>query len=225
MAVAGKGNVVSFDGKDWSLLTDYANPGELENNFVLMVTVSSESAIEMNNLHETKMYRQNSELVTCAQTALPVYLRGSLPAAFPEVTKYQIYRNNSYHKIAFPPSTSFEENNSLSYSTYYQISAIYDDDDRNESERSERVYISTVENEHIDAAIRIFPTFFTNALTLQGHEFVSRIEVVTVTGKVCMIINTPHPAIDTSTLPSGIYFFRIYDVYHRQRVIKAVKGN
>ena len=245
----GKGNLVSFDGVNWFRLNEDEEPGEFEINFVLTAIVSSESGVsslqgtkqsgnpslvrmkqsgEIQHpglLHKLAMtIPENSSLRGTKQSGispdLPLSLRSSVPTAFPEVTKYRVYRSGSFHK-EFTPSQLTYTDTYLTNTYYYQVSAFYD---QVESEKSETAYITIVNNDFIDASIRISPTHFTNYITLHGYENVSRVEIISVSGKVLHVVTNPNEQINTSSLPPGVYFFLIFDVNNKQRVIKGVKG-
>jgi len=147
----------------------------------------------------------------------PVSLRTSVPASFPEITKYRVYRNGSYLKEVNSSQTSCEDTN-LSGTVYYQVTAFYE---QLESEKSDSVSITV---EIADTSFRLYPVPFTNSLTLQGYENVKRIEAVSVSGLVLLVVNNPDQEINTTWLASGVYFFRIYDLNNKLKVIKAIKA-
>ena len=229
--VNGKGNLVSVDGIEWYRLNDDDEIGEYNFNFVLTAIVSSENGNLSSRSKNTDfpiltpVIRTNNSPLQANKSALPlndnpVSLRNSIPTAFPEITKYRIYRSGSFHKEVSPTVLTYTDTY-LSNSYYYQVSAFYD---QFESEKSEIARIMTVNNDFINTSIRILPTQFTNYITLQGYENVSRIEVISVSGKVMMVVNHPNQQINTSSLLPGLYFFRIYDNNNRQFVFKAVRG-
>ena len=248
--VAGKGNVRSFDGKDWGQLLD--DNSTYDNNFIVAAVISSETGNltenKVNSLQISDIFsgnpnvqprsdlrakaniqlsETNESAIRIRQSAVPlteqtILTQNAVPALFPEITKYRIYRNESHHREIVAPTTSYTENYENTSSLFYEITAFYD---RFESERSERVYVTIVDNEYRgEVAVHIYPTLFTNSLSIHGHEFVSKIEVISVIGKICLVENNPKNTIDTSSLAPGLYFLRIYDIYNNLKIIKAVKS-
>ena len=226
-AINGKGNICSTDGKEWVRFNEGEEPGEYDYNFIIAAVVSSESDDLPDKMLSTRTTERkiSQRLMTPRKTMMalddtPVSLRSSLPAQFPEITKYIIYRAGSYHKVIEAPATSHTDV-SAAYNIYYEVSAVYD---QVESARSEKAYISTVANDGIGStSIHITPTLFSDYLSLQGYESVSRIDVVSVSGKVSLVVTNPGQTIHTTSLTPGLYFFRIYDLQNKLTVMKAIK--
>ena len=226
-AVNGKGNICSVDGLEWFQLNDGEAPGDYDYNFVVTAIVTSENG-ELSVLSKNAgianfkpSIRTNYNPAQPRQTAFTwsentVSLRSAVPAAFPEITKYRVYRNGSYLKEVEPSETTCIDTD-LSGTVYYHVSAFYD---QLESEKSDSVFITV---ELIDTSIRLFPVPFSNSVTLQGYEHVSRIEAVSVSGLVLLVVNNPEQEVNTSSLSPGVYFFRIYDRNNKLTVIKAIK--
>ena len=255
--VSAKGNLVSFDGIEWNQYSDYSDSDNSSVNFIVSAIVSSENinlslqsksndvtkqpdvttVVNKNPLARKAMLPledHSISLHSAVPTAsspvedYPVSLRSAMPAVFPEIKKYRIYRNGSLFREVNAPETTCTDVYRGS-STYYEITAVYNDSEgeKDESERSERVNIVVVENTFIEAfaSVQIFPTRFTDYLSLQGHELVKRVEVMSVSGKVCLVVTNPDKSIHTSSLAPGLYFIRIYDLHNNQKVIKAIKVN
>ena len=204
-AVNGKGNICSVDGIEWFQLNDGKEPGAYDYNFIVSAIVSSESG----NL---SVLSKNTD----AYIPQTVSLRSSVPASFPEITKYRVYRNGSYLKEVGASQTSCMDTD-LSGTVYYQVSAFYD---RLESEKSDSIFFTVA---IADISILLYPAPFHDYLTLQGYENVSRIEAVSVSGLVLLVVNNPEQEINTASLSPGIYFFRIYDLNNKLKVIKTIK--
>ena len=232
-AVNGKGNIYSFDGEEWYTLYNENKPDDFNYNFILSAIVSSESG-SLTDDAITYASTRSSEIIAGNGNIRPhaldynisvddVSLRSSLPAAFPEVTKYKIYRCNttctSYREVSVS-ETTYMDNTSLDY--LYMVTALYGDI---ESEGSNRAPISPLDIENIDVSVNIFPTRFSGYVSLKGYEYVVRMDVIAVSGKICLTVKNPGETINTSSLSPGMYFFRIYDNNGRQRVIKAIKTN
>ena len=232
--VNGKGNVYSNDGENWGNLHDENTPDKFNYNFVVSAVVSSERGTITNSSEVTEagILKYNFKMTSKSENVLPriaelrmesnISLRSSIPAPFPELTKSRIYRNGSVHRDVSASNSTYIDKTSNSYPYVYSVSAIYGD---MESEKSDMVNITTVDMEVIDASVNIFPTTFSDNTYLRGHEFVSRIEVLSISGKTCLVVNSPGETIDTSSLMPGIYFFRVYSNNNLQKVIKAIKTN
>ena len=228
-AVNGKGNMCSFNGIDWFLLNEDEEPDSYNYNFVISAIITSENGGTSTRSNEasfsdiSKVIKNNAP-TQLRKSTLPinaqVSIRNSAPAAFPKITNYRIYRSGSFVKDVSPSQTSGSDTYLIN-SVYYQVSAIYD---QLESEKSDTARIIIVKNDLLANSVQISPTYFTNYITLQGYEHVSRMEVVSITGKLMLTLNRPSQQIGTSSLPPGIYFFRLYDFNNRNTIIKAVKS-
>ena len=240
-AVDGKGNIYSSDGEDWLSLKPETN----NFNFVISAIISSESGTLPDN-NSPDVSSQSAEIIIKNSgvnsriseykvfgndnlTRIPVSLRsgvpvnGSIPAAFPELTGFKIYRCHnsctSYKELS-ASQTSYMENTSIDYS--YVVTAFYGNI---ESEYSNRANISPVDIESIETLFDLFPTRFSGLVYLRGYEKIARVEIISVTGKVCLVVNNPNVTINTSSLSPGLYFFRLSDNNGRQKVVKAIKTN
>ena len=229
--ISGKGNLCSVDGLEWWELNEGEAPGEFEYNFIVAALISSETGVlsTLSRSHDIANKSKSGKMAVppnlqLRKVALNIddqtfSTRSSMPAAFPEITKHRIYRNGSYYKEVIAPETSYLDSYNTS-NTYYQVSAIYD---LGESEKSEIANITVVANETLGTSVQIFPTHFSDFITLQGSELVKRIEFFSLSGKVCLVVAQPGQQINTNSLASGLYFIRIIDVYNRQHVVKAIK--
>ena len=244
-AVDGKGNILSFDGEEWFRLYEESKPDDFNYNFVLSAIVSSESGTLTGNkssdvsVHSSEKILGKGDIIprlsennlsennSSAQS--PVFIRsgipvnGSIPTAFPEITSFRLYRCQTMctsFKEVSASETTFMENSSLDYS--YVVTALYGNI---ESGYSNKAIISPVDIESINTFIDLFPTRFSGFVYLNGYEYISRVEVISVTGKVCLIINNPNETINTSLLSPGLYFFRLSDRSGQQKVVKAIKTN
>ncbi len=232
-AIDGKGNICSYDGNEWSKLYNDNDPDERDYNFIVTAIISSENGNLSGNSKSYDVSERSSEIAISTKNIqtraakLPlddnaVSLRSSAPAAFPEITKYIIYRSGSPYKNMDASETTYTFSDYVS-TRYYEVSALYDD--VIESEKSDKAYITIVGTDYINASVSISPTRFSNYVSLKGYESVTRVDVVSVSGKICLVVNNPNETIDTSSLSPGLYFFRIYDKNNKQIVIKAIKAN
>jgi hypothetical protein len=255
-AANGKGNIYSVDGISWETLYEEEYPGEFDYNFIVSAIVSSEAGIvnDACGNNERSLTRDAGEVIktrTVEPGRTKVDIRtstispyNSMPAVFPEVTKYGIYSGDAASRpTSFPEitkyliyrtrsifeylndtsATNYIDRRPFSSSSYYEISAFYGEI---ESEKSNKAYITTVDNaENIDGiAADIYPTRFFGSVSLKGFDAVTRVDVVSVSGKICLVVNHPDRTIDTSSLTQGLYFFRIYGPNNRViKVVRAVK--
>jgi hypothetical protein len=237
-AVNGKGNIYSVDGKNWKTLYDESTPDKFNYNFIVSAIVSSErgsSVYKSESDHretlkhsdgaspvKTKSVRPYATTRGVSDTSsVPLY--NAIPTAFPELTRYRIYRSNSFWEYVNDPSaTHYIDKGTFASSFYYEISAFYG---TVESEKSDKAYITTANNAENTALIAdIYPTRFSASVSLKGHEAVTRVDIVSVSGKVCLAVNRPSGTIDTSSLAPGLYFFRIYGSNNQVlKVVRAVK--
>jgi hypothetical protein len=227
--VDGKGNLYSFDGESWGTFYDEGDTDEY--NAIVSAVISSECGTLSGN-DALKILERSSEMTVDAGLVKPRtleapvhttsgYIPSSMPAAFPEVTKYRIYYNGKYDREVDGSETGYVgENPYYNPESYYEITAFYGDI---ESERSNQAKIQTVDAQHVDEFVAdLYPTRFSGSVYLKGNEVVTRVDVVSAVGKICLVVNRPNERIDTSSLSPGIYFFRIYN--RNNQIIKVVRG-
>ena len=227
-AVQGKGNIYSFDGKNWyNLYDDIKNPEDYNYNFFVAAVVSSiekDISIADDNPSSRSGYALSSLTTELQVASLPlpetVTLRSMRPAAFPEATNYHIYRDN-IRIASVPPVPRRYLDDLPSRKTFYQVSAVYNGF---EGQRSATVSIDPVSNLSVESnEIQIYPSVFTNQVKLSGYERIKKIEVYTVTGRLSLRIDNPDNIIYTESLQSGLYFFRIYTADNTFTVLRGVK--
>ncbi|MDR1722937.1 MAG: T9SS type A sorting domain-containing protein [Tannerella sp.] len=234
--VSGKGNLASWDGEEWFRVED---EGGESVNFAVAAVISSLKGD--NNLLSAKagddemiLSRRNLDgMKKSAFVASQTYGGGistradgevetsasSLPTAFPDETQYRIYRQNTKLKDVDASQTSYMDRTSNS-EYFYHVTALYGEAESSKSNQA-KITISAAEN--IDASVDLFPSSFSNFIKLKGYERVVRIEAISVTGQVCLALYRPDDTIDVSSLPPGMYFFRIYLNNNVVKVVKAIK--
>ncbi|MDR0835421.1 MAG: hypothetical protein LBN11_02425, partial [Tannerella sp.] len=225
-AVNGKGNIFSENGTDWHNLYDEDYPGEYNFNFIVTAVVSSEkgvlSPVQSTTARIGHITSQKNALklrsIQKTRLLAPVDLQNNVPIAFPQIGKYKLYRMGSTYLTVNGAETSFVEVTS-SNNYIYQVSAFYGEV---ESPKSNMVGISTVAIENADDSVDIYPSAFSKSVHFKGFEYSTRLDVVSVTGKICMRLENVGQTIDTSSLIPGIYFFRIYG--DNNMVLKTVKA-
>lgn len=210
-AIDGKGNIFSIDGKTWDTLL--AAEG-LDVNFVISFTVTSENgelinsaslsrtqSLIMKPIENIKMTIQKSELASLAQD-------GFLITEFPELTGYQVYRNQT--KLATLPAstTQYTDKEVATNSPIYQVTSLYND---RESAPATAQIETDVANEQIirENEVNIQPSLFSEQINILNNEQVKLLEIFTANGKLVRKIQHPESSVNTGSLPQGVYFFRL----------------
>ena len=236
--VDGKGNIFSFDAESWEKLYDESTPNKYDYNFIISAIVSSENGSLTDDGDIVRVPSRSSEIilsngsVKSRVSELPfsedgISVRSSVPAAFPEITKYKLYRGSqdaltAYYTDVNASDTTYVDRTALK-DNFYEITALYGNV---ESERSNKSGISPyVDIGNVHASVDLYPTKFSAVVYLKGHEYVTRLDVFSVSGNVYLVVNNPGETVDTSSLLPGLYFFRITDSNGQQRVVKAIKTN
>lgn len=225
-AVNGKGNLVSTDGENWEYLYE---PSEKEDenydfNFLMAAIVSSrqqdipltkatasESKVILNKSSVTSVRTQKAESAPS--------LRSAQATAFPNITGYNIYRNESkVGTVSDKSVTQFTDKQVPTDRLTYRVSALYRNDESKKSEASQEI---SVANEQITLSeTGITPTSFTSQVQLTGYEKINLLEIISSDGKTVLKQKAPEATVYTSSLAPGIYFFRL----HTDRGVKVIKG-
>ena len=228
-----KGNICALDFDDddieWELLNDNEEPGTYNYNFIISAIVSSESGdlpvqteskpVVTRSPEQTANHHAFTRKTPIPLTENEVSLRNAVPAPFPEITKYRIYKDGSFYEDISPTTTNFLDTD-ITKDVFYEVSSFYN---LVESDKSDKVFVTVIDIDLPDSSLLIYPTLFTNYVSLRGYESVSRIDVLTSSGRTNMVVTHPGEQIDTSSLARGLYFFRITDIHKKQKVIKAIK--
>lgn len=223
-AINGKGNLVSVDGENWEYVYD---PSEIEeenfdNNFLLAAIISSEQReipVTKTTSDSRILLRKSSAKPLLTRTETYSSLRSTQAAAFPEITGYNIYRNESkVGNVSNKSITEFTDKQVPAARLIYHVSALYGDNESKKSEASAEISVNN-ENIHLSAA-GVTPTSFTDQIHLTGNDKVNWLEVISTDGKTVIKQKNPDATIYTGSLPSGIYFFRL----HTDKGIKVIKG-
>lgn len=226
-AINGKGNLVSLDGENWEYLYEPSENEEenYDNNFMLAAVVSS----EQKEIPDTKATASDRNIILSKSSVTPSFtkrtetnssLRSTEATTFPEITGYNIYRNDiKVGNVSNKSITEYTDKQVPAARFTYQVSTLYENN--NESKKSEASAEVSVNNESIRTSeVTVTPTSFTDKIQLTGNEKVYLLEVVSADGKLVIKQNNPEATIYTGSLPSGIYFFRI----HTDKEIKVIKG-
>ena len=228
-AVNGKGNIWSYDAKQWNTLyNEETRPGEFNYNFFVAAVVSSEEG------EISKTVRTAEETTIRSSTTMPKLLsapiadpieaitfRSLQPAPFPEVTGYTIYRDGQQIATVNPTPRRYIDDEP-NKKTEYQVAAAY----YNEYEGilSDPVFIDPLSNELIDKETPVlYPTVFSNQVEIRGLYQVQSINVYDAKGKLYLHIDKPDNIINTQSLHAGIYFFRIKTGNGKDCTLRGVK--
>ncbi|MDR0349533.1 MAG: T9SS type A sorting domain-containing protein [Tannerella sp.] len=230
-AVQGKGNIWSYDANTWNTLYDELD-GRFNYNFFVSATVSSEEGDILKSWVRTAEQTtvQSSSAVTAhkpraaliAGATEPAAFRSLIPAPFPEITGYKIYRDGQRIAETYASPQRYLDNEP-DKKTYYQVAAIYYNEF--EGDLSEAVSVDPLTNDLIDRdAPALYPAVFSNQVEITGLYQAKSIDVFNSTGKLCLRINKPDNIINTQSLAPGIYFFRIYTGNGRNHVFRGIKA-
>ena len=133
---------------------------------------------------------------------------GNTITAFPEITQYNIYKNNTKLASIAPTEREYTDKQTSVIDNIYGVSAQYGVE---ESDIKDIIYDASVDIENITLSeISLTPTIFKEQIQLTSNKPVDLLEVFSIDGKKVMYLKYPGNTIQTDSLPSGIYIFRIY---------------
>lgn len=225
-ALDGKGDILSTDGSIWYSL--HENNEGLDNNFLIAASVSSEEgtlsttsaenvSIQQGTVGENVLIKSITDEMK-VKSSEQMTTRSSFPAAFPTVTGYEIYRDNSKIATVAATPTQYVDKNVTGSDHIYKVVALYDDGGSEPS--------SPVANEKYDISqeeIAIYPTVFSSQVRVNGSDQLKKIEILSATGQLVLQIEAPSETIRTANLSAGIYFFRLYAKDGTVKVIRGIK--
>lgn len=218
-AINQKGNLISDDGKTWEVLSK-----EYDYNFVLSATISSEKGeiSQLRNLSSARKpldIKQSTHSFDIRKSPLTSLVQeGNTITAFPEITRYNIYRNNTKLTSVAASEREYTDKQTPVIENIYGVSAQYGAE---ESETKDVIYDASVDNEKLAVSeVAVTPTRFSNQVQLINSDRISLLEVISAAGKTVIRKEKPGSVVDTQGLPSGIYFFRI----HTDKEVKVIKG-
>jgi hypothetical protein len=244
-AVDGKGNIYSFNGVEWDKLYDETRSNRYDINFNVAAVVSttvpvinSNTSVRNGSLSNVrwKRYTEQDYSVVMRRTGEVVsggvvHRRSAIPAPFPAINKYIIYRDDIIKAEVSPEITSYTDVTAGNDAYSYEVTAVYGDIESNRSN------IASVESgifmpetnsvgvQSINPARGLHPTTFNNKITLSGYDevVVSRLEAVNLAGQICLTVHNPSGVVDVSSLKQGVYFFRIWVGGSVVQTVKAIK--
>ena len=208
-----------MDGKTWELL-----PDNIDCNIVLSAIVSSEEG----KVTQLRSLGTDSKPIAIKKSTHSFDIResqlkslvqeGNSITAFPEITQYNIYKNNTKLASVAPTEREYTDKQISVIDNIYGVSAQYGVE---ESDIKDIVYDASVDIENIALSeISLTPTVFKEQIQLTSNKPVDLLEVFSIDGKKFMHLKYPGNIIQTGSLPSGFYFFRI----HTDGKIKVIKG-
>lgn len=140
--------------------------------------------------------------------------------SFPEVSGYQVYRDDVLLKSVPSSTLTYTDENVLSGSHIYKVTALYDTD---EGLPATVTVSGPVANESISLTTpSLYPIPFEDFIRLSSPESVSSIEAYNSEGKLMLSLKNPTSVIQTSSFNSGVYIFRLHTSNGIQ-TIKAVR--
>lgn len=218
-AIDQKGNLISMDGKTWELLQD-----DIDCNIVLSATVSSEKG-EVTQLRSLSAagkpiaIKKSTYSFDVRESQFKSLVQeGYMITTFPEITQYNIYKNNTKLASVAPTEREYTDKQISVIDNIYGVSTQYGVE---ESDIKDIVYDASVDIENIALSeISLTPTVFKEQIQLTSNKPVDLLEVFSIDGKKFMHLKYPGNIIQTGSLPSGFYFFRI----HTDGKIKVIKG-
>ncbi|MDR2921065.1 MAG: T9SS type A sorting domain-containing protein [Tannerella sp.] len=230
-AVQGKGNIYSYDAIEWkTLYNGNSDSDDFNVNFFIAAIVSSEHgeipvsnrSVVQRSITHSSSDKSSLRIATASISTEPIGLYSLRPAAFPVVTGYTVYRDGSkVASIASTPRRYLDDK--PTHTTSYQVGAIYEDS--YEGELSESVSIDPMSNELINGEEpSIYPAVFSNQVEIKGLYGVKRIDIYDAKGKLYLRINEPDNIVDTQSLPSGVYFFRLSTENGKDYVLRGIKS-
>ncbi|RHJ94058.1 protease [Bacteroides sp. AM07-16] len=192
-AINGKGNLISKDGKSWSYLYNPEGSSSVfDYNFIVNGVVTSEEG----------------ELST----------RSSQVAAFPEITGYNIYRNNIKLNTTPVQETLYTDKNVKGGNYTYAVSAVYNNEESTlaSAENEVTVSINAINNDDVT----INPIVFNEQIRINNAQMVELLEIISADGKVVKRIKSPEEVIYTDSFVPGTYFFK----FHTNNDVKVIQG-
>lgn len=216
----GKGNILSEDGKTWEIMSK-----DVDADFILSANISSEegelpAGLRNASYTPVKLPEYSGDKPSIIRSDITASLEGDPIRAFPEITGYNVYRDQA--KLADLPSTQtqYTDKNALSDLYEYAVSIQYNEE---EGLRAKAYIDSTVGIEEAEEnLIGISPTVFSGQVRVSSSERVERLEIYSANGKLMRSIRKPGETVDTSSLPQGLYVFVLY-MDKGTRTIQAIR--
>jgi hypothetical protein len=216
-AEMGKGNLLSEDGDNW----EYIEDEEFDFNFFLAAVVTSEESTNpARSLSVTDVALKKSNMKMSVQPvpANDLQLLSSIPAAFPKVTGYSVYRNNLRVNSVPITDTRYIDAMPGSGTHKYAVSALYDGWESMQATIQGDVTVGA--EQRIENGLMVTPTLFHNYISLLNAVKVKKLEIISIDGKLMKEVDNPGDTVYTDTLPKGMYLFRLTT----DKEVKIIRG-
>ncbi|MDR3262120.1 MAG: trypsin-like serine protease [Tannerella sp.] len=228
-AVQGKGNIYSYDAQTWETFygENDSNENFNVNFFISAVVTSAEGELPLTSRNGTSEIAVSNAGNAKKQIALSALLPDKMslyslsPAAFPEITGYNIYRNMVKINTVSSSLKRFIDSEPL-LTSQYQVSALYGNDEGQLSSPTEEISVGNADMDAGDA-ISLYPGTFDSQVEIKGFTRIVRVEIYAADGKLCLRVDNPGQPVNTQSLPAGVYFFRIYSHGDAPKVLRGVK--
>ncbi|MDR1203790.1 MAG: T9SS type A sorting domain-containing protein [Tannerellaceae bacterium] len=212
-----KGNLISEDGINW----EYIENEDFDFNFFLAAVVTSEegTGLERNQpVTNLAIKKSNKKMSVQTVPATDLQLRSSMPATFPEVTGYNVYRDNRRVNTSPVTGTRYVDAIDGSGAYKYAVSASYNGWESTQAVIQRDVVVSA--EQRIENQLMLTPTLFNNYITLLNAAEVKKLEIISIDGKLVKIVDNPGDIVYTESLPKGIYVFRLTT----DKEVKIIRG-
>ena len=170
----------------------------------------------------------NEELISNKKTALIKALSvatnqtrtthstmNNLPAAFPIIEGYKVYKNNVEIASIEPSSTSYVDREGIKGNTDYAVTVLYPHFE------SKPVVINS--NDITSSKPSILPVAFTDEITILNYEVIKQINIYSADSRLVKSVKSPGNKLTTSDLPRGIYIFHFSTNEGKKSTVKGVK--
>jgi hypothetical protein len=226
-AVQGKGNIFSYDGQNWGTLYDENDPNEdfNLNFFIAAIVTSTPGELPASGSGEPETFAVRKSVGGTGRLAVSTYLSENItlyslrPTAFPEISGYNIYRNQAKIGTTSVSGRRYIDQEPL-LGGRYQVSARFGDE---EGALSSIAEIPTGNADVEENAMAIYPSVFDSQVEIKGFDRVERVEVYTTDGRCCLRVENPEKQIQTQSLPAGIYLFRICPKDGAPKTFRGIK--
>ncbi|WP_455635645.1 T9SS type A sorting domain-containing protein [Parabacteroides sp.] len=208
-ATYGKGNIFSEDGKTWEMLSK----DNLDVDFILSAVVSSEegelpAGLRAASYAPVKLSEYAGDKLSILRSDITASYEGNSIRAFPEITGYNVYRDQAQLADLPPSQTQYTDKKAVSDSYLYAVTAQYNEEEGRVAEASVggTVGIEDVEENPVE----ISPIVFSTQVRISNSARVDRLEIYSANGKLMNSIRKPGEIVDTAALPQGMYVFLLY---------------
>lgn len=219
-----KGNLISTDGITWEAL----DIEKSDHNFHIIATISSHSGSAMKHSFISSSSDQliDEGLIANKNAALTKALSVSfnqtstininnLPAAFPKIEGYKVYKNDIEIASIEPSSTSYVDREGGKGSIDYAVTVLYPHFE------SKPVVINS--NDITSSKPSIHPIAFTDEITILNYEVIKQINIYSADSRLIKTVKSPGNKLTTSDLPRGIYIFHFNTNEGKKSTIKGIK--